>query len=337
MTGKTAAPKTLKDAEGELHGTDEFLQGANPNEWLTRYFVTSELNGKDRIVEYGTLKLNFTVPDSNSNNVPDIIDAKAPFHGVGAGIRMTDFLAPGRSSAIPDDYHIQLDRNAGDIRGTWMFGGGGTQISGGYYETPHTSGYFNYYRGDTKNFLDFYFTFPFQYTAKTFCSVPDPDRVLVKAMTLLSPDRKPIRAMPFTFMRTGNNYWGMVNFTDGDTTNPIKDYRWWMFVLTEPNDTDSDGIGNFSDYRTLRITRQPVGRTLKVGSSLTLSAAYKPFGKDPIGPVDFQWYHNGSPITGATDLKYTLRGFQSGDAGDYQLKLHSPAGDVFSMSAKLGL
>jgi hypothetical protein len=334
--GKTTIPRSLNEEDGGLKGTDEFVPGTNPGEWKTDYFVTSLVGSRIRIVEYGNLQLTYPNLDSNNNHVPDIVDAMAPFHASAVGVRMTDWLAPGRTaSAIPDKYEIQLDRDANAFRGTWMFGTPGDTIAGGYYETPYSQGAINYYRADTRNYLDFYFTFPFQYTGKTFYSATDPDHLSVKGMTLLSPDLKPIRALPFQMTRQGNSYSGMARFIDGDRTTPIRDYTWWMFVLNDPNDTDADGTPNLSDYRGLRFTRQPVGRTLRAGATYTLSAAYRPFGKDPIGTVEPQWLLNGSPVSGANQLRYTVRDFDSSEAGDYQLRLRSPAGDFFSNTARL--
>jgi hypothetical protein len=334
--GKTTIPKTIKEEGGELKGTDEFVPGANPGEWKTDYFVTGLVGTKIRIVEFGSLQLNYSTADVNSNHVPDIVDAMAPFHGVSAGIRTVDWMAPGRStSAIPDNYQIQIDRNANALRGTWMYGTPGNAIAGGYYETPYAQGSINYYRADTKNYLDFYFSFPFQYTGKTFYSATDPDHLSVKGVTFLGSGLKPIKAMPFSLVRDGHTYSGMVKFIDGGTTTPIKDYTWWMFTLTDPNDTDSDGTSNLSDYRALRFTKQPVSKTLKIGANYTLSAAYRPFGKDPIGTVEAQWLRNSSPISGATELKYTIRDFNLSLSGDYQLRLHSGAGYFYSNTAKI--
>ena len=334
--GKTTAPKTIKGDDGYLRGTDEFILGANPGEWKADYFVTSLIGGKIRIVEYGSLQLDYPDVDVNGNHVPDIADAMAPFHAIGTGVRTVDWLISGRTtSIIPDDYQIQIDRNANQLRGTWMYGVPGVPVSGGYCETPYAEGSINYYRADTKNYLDFFFTFPFQYTAKTFYTASDPDHLSVRNTTFLASNLKPLKAPAFELMRNGNTYWGMVNFADGNTATAIKDYRWWMFTLTDPNDTDGDLTPNLSDYRGLRFTKQPVGKTLKIGANYTLSAVYRPYGKDPVGTVETQWLFNSSPIAGANGLKYSIRDFNVGQAGNYQLRLRSPAGDFLSNIAEL--
>src|SRR5688572_14360493 len=96
--GKTTPPKTIKTDTGELRGSDEFVPGELAGYWRTDYFVTAQIGGKTKMVEYGTLNVDFGVSDSNGNNVPDIADATSSFHAVGAGIKTMDFLAPGRES-----------------------------------------------------------------------------------------------------------------------------------------------------------------------------------------------------------------------------------------------
>src|SRR5947207_35760 len=61
--GKMTIPKTIKEEDGGVKGTDEFVPGTNPGEWKTDYFVTSLVGTKIRIVENGSLQLNYSTAD----------------------------------------------------------------------------------------------------------------------------------------------------------------------------------------------------------------------------------------------------------------------------------
>src|SRR3954468_18348392 len=52
-------------------------------------------------------------------------------------------------------------------------------------------------------------------------------------------------------------------------------------------------------------------------------------------PFSYQWYKNGSAISGATSSAYTLTTIDTGDAGTYQAKVANSAGSTMSDQATL--
>jgi hypothetical protein len=53
------------------------------------------------------------------------------------------------------------------------------------------------------------------------------------------------------------------------------------------------------------------------------------------GPMVYQWFHEGSPITSATQSFYTISAAQASDAGGYSLQVSNSAGSVTSVLAQL--
>src|SRR5207249_4944196 len=52
-------------------------------------------------------------------------------------------------------------------------------------------------------------------------------------------------------------------------------------------------------------------------------------------PLTYQWYFNGTPITGATDSTLTIPNVQLSDAGQYSVQISNPYGSVTSAFATL--
>ncbi|MCZ7640585.1 MAG: hypothetical protein M5U12_33720 [Verrucomicrobia bacterium] len=72
------------------------------------------------------------------------------------------------------------------------------------------------------------------------------------------------------------------------------------------------------------ITVQPVGRTYLVGDTATLSVGAQ--GVD----LAYQWFKDGTPLSGATAATLTLVDLAPGNAGAYQVRVSNPSGAVES-------
>jgi PKD repeat protein len=70
-----------------------------------------------------------------------------------------------------------------------------------------------------------------------------------------------------------------------------------------------------------------VSVTAGASASFSVSAA----GTSP----SYQWYKNGSPISGATGVSYTIPSAQASDAGNYTVTVFNTAGSVSSNAATL--
>jgi plastocyanin len=78
------------------------------------------------------------------------------------------------------------------------------------------------------------------------------------------------------------------------------------------------------------ITVQPASKTVSGGDSVTFTVTAS--GETSL---TYQWYLNGSPISGATASSYSIASAQSFDAGSYSVKITDTAGSVTSAAAVL--
>jgi hypothetical protein len=78
------------------------------------------------------------------------------------------------------------------------------------------------------------------------------------------------------------------------------------------------------------ITAQPQSLTVDAGSNATLSVT-----ASSTGNITYQWYKNGSPITGATGASVTITAAQVTDGGTYTVIVTNSGGSVTSQAATL--
>lgn len=78
------------------------------------------------------------------------------------------------------------------------------------------------------------------------------------------------------------------------------------------------------------ILIQPVGQTLGVGESTTLSVI-----AEGSGPLTYQWSHNGHPLLNETNSYMLVRTVDANDEGDYQVVVKSIDGETVSNIAHL--
>ena len=77
------------------------------------------------------------------------------------------------------------------------------------------------------------------------------------------------------------------------------------------------------------ITSHPVSLSVNTGASATFSVNAN--GTSP----SYQWYKDGSPISGATGASHTISNAQASDAGNYTVSVFNSAGSVTSNAATL--
>jgi len=71
---------------------------------------------------------------------------------------------------------------------------------------------------------------------------------------------------------------------------------------------------------------------VSAGQAVTLSVT-----ADGTAPFDYQWYKDGSALTGATNPTYTMSSFQAADAGTYSAVVSNAYGSATSDSGLLSL
>jgi len=82
----------------------------------------------------------------------------------------------------------------------------------------------------------------------------------------------------------------------------------------------------------VRITQQPSSLMINEGSSASLSVT-----ATGTAPISYQWYRNGSAISGATGNTLNLATTSGTDAGDYFCKVSNPGSSANSATATLSI
>ena len=162
------------------------------------------------------------------------------------------------------------------------------------------------------------------------------DNSVTMSNIILQMDAGPrLTSTPVTFSRVGNIYRSIIEFIDGNPTGTsYPDFRRWTLQLTDPADSDGDGVPNLSDSTPLgpppSILTHPVAVTKTAGqsASFTVTASGK-------APLSYQWYLNGIQIAGANATSYTLPSVKLTDAGAYTAAVRNAAGEVLSNPAML--
>ena len=90
------------------------------------------------------------------------------------------------------------------------------------------------------------------------------------------------------------------------------------------------GIPIAGQLRPPTLLSQPQDQTVWVGDSVSFSVRV-----DGTPPFAFQWFHNGVPISGATNWLLRLDSVQLTDAGRYEVVVSNPAGQTRSRTAML--
>lgn len=94
----------------------------------------------------------------------------------------------------------------------------------------------------------------------------------------------------------------------------------WYFGI------DQFGLYSLTNIAPPTITTPPVSQTIAVGNSGSFDVG-TPVG---IGPISFQWRHDGVNLDGKTGSVLVLANVQSADAGNYDVVVTNPGGSVTS-------
>jgi hypothetical protein len=69
------------------------------------------------------------------------------------------------------------------------------------------------------------------------------------------------------------NYYGFVDFVDGNPSTAAEDYFTWMLSIDDLNDTDGDGIPDFSDDPGASIVKQPMLGLIRGPANISLTVS----------------------------------------------------------------
>jgi hypothetical protein len=138
----------------------------------------------------------------------------------------------------------------------------------------------------------------------------------------------PIATLPFTADLNGNQI-------NSATFAPVT-ARYVRFQATGATGGNNTGMREIQFYTVTGqpplITQPPQGGTRLLGDSFTFSVSA---GGDP--PLYYQWWKDGGPLNGATNISLTVSNLQISDAGAYNVVVSNAFGTATSAAAALNV
>jgi len=194
--------------------------------------------GASYIIDYGEISLNIGSIDSDSNGIDDICEKTK---SIDQNISGNWYSYDGPSGSI----NGSMIRNANSqhgyynltINNTWA---GNIPATGDFY-IGVLSGNITYSKSSytiIANFITMWNTqLSFDPIETTF-EIIDNNTVKVSGKDFFPTTN---------FIRKGNKYSATVELLDGSSNTFWADYQKWQIVIQDPNDSDGDGIPDFSD------------------------------------------------------------------------------------------
>ena len=115
----------------------------------------------------------------------------------------------------------------------------------------------------------------------------------------------------------------------GVTTNDQANYTCY---ITNTSGSITSSVATLAIILAPAITIQPKGAATNVGATVSFSVV-----ASGTAPLNYQWYDNGSPISGATLNAYTISGVFTSDSGTYNVRVSNGAGTATSSNAVLAV
>ena len=300
-----------------------------PGVYEDDYLTVSSIYGA---FAHGSVVATLPTEDTDQNGVPDFQQfensASYPWTGtttsdagpiytmVGVGTKSAN------SSLILNSYNVYTNGVLVD------------SVSGLGGPFQYISGSITYFRG-AQNSLSLTLasdTQPFSYTGSTTFAVQNIDQIVIPQFTAHRSDGRTLTAYGFTLTRRGTKYAGHFSVNDGNTATTWRDFTEWVFEVTDTNDSDGNGIPDFSDALPTApvITQQPDSLDAVYRGIATFSASSSSF-----EPAKFQWFFKDRPIRGATNSSLTLTNLRTAASGSYLLEARNSVGTTRSRTVTL--
>lgn len=286
---------------------------------------------------YGSVVVTLPTLDSDGLGIPDF----AQRDKLGTANMTGTYYTRDWPTVVTVVITGTLTRSAGSTIGTYSIvdqatGGSVARISGAMEVQTYT-GSFAYTRG-AQNAATVTMTrtnagASFNLSGNTPFTVPSANQLsLPQFLMTNSVDGALYTVLATTFARTGNKYVGSLRFADGDMRTSWADNTDWVFVITDLNDTDGNGIPDLSDSLPAAptITTQPQNQTVSVGANVTFTVA-----ASGTAPLAYQWQHAGTNLPGQTASTLTLNSVTAAGAGAYAVAVSNVGGTTTSATATL--
>jgi hypothetical protein len=286
------------------------------------------------IIEYGSFALSVPTLDTTGYGVPDVFQyqKQGSFTASGSGYTPTT----GQNFSIS----ISLNRSAGSIVGTYVATtvntSGYSSSVNGSYTILNGTGSVVYNRGSTNimtitetNVIDKSISL----SGSTAFQVVNQNSVTYSSFNVTrSNDGVQFTVKAGSLTRSGNQYKGAFSFVDGIKETSWADYTDFSFIITDDNDSDFNGIPDFSDSIPVppTISTQPINKSVSSGGLVTFSVI-----ASGTPSVSYQWQKNGINISGATSSTYSINAASDSDAGIYSVIVSNSSGSVVSSGALL--
>jgi hypothetical protein len=139
---------------------------------------------------------------------------------------------------------------------------------------------------------------------------------------------------PFTYQwsKDGGLIAGATSSTYSIAATASSDAGSYTVVVTNSAGSVTSSAASLALIAPPSISSQPASVTTVAGNSASFSVS-----ASGTAPFSYQWYLNGSAITGATSSSYTIAAVTSLNAGTYTVTVSNSAGSVTSSSASLSL
>lgn len=154
--------------------------------------------------------------------------------------------------------------------------------------------------------------------------------------TPLSPDDLGSSALAYQWYFGSMELAGATNSSFTITNMTPDQQGGYTVVITNDYGMVTSGVATVSYAGVLppTINLQPVSLFLSPGAAATFDTAASAGGG---AAVTYQWYKNGSPISGATNESLNLTNVQAADQGDYIMQATDSGGSTNSATAVLGI